>query len=90
MDVGSGNGGHDNNLGYNDDRYGNDASIQKRTAASTILDFTDEEWESLKALKEADASERSQAAMTNETDDIMWALGTKNETTGGTVEEGAL
>ena len=43
MDDGSGNGGHDNNVGYNNDRSGNDASIQKRTAASTILDFTDED-----------------------------------------------
>ena len=33
MDVVSGNGGHDGNVGYNDDRSGDDASIQKRTAA---------------------------------------------------------
>ena len=43
MDVRSGNGGHDGNVGYNDGRSGDDASIQKRTAASSILDFTDEE-----------------------------------------------
>jgi len=43
MDVGSGNGRHDDNVGYNDDRSGDDASIQKRTAASSILEFTDEE-----------------------------------------------
>ena len=43
MDVGSGNGGHDDNVGYNDDISSDDASIQKRTAASSILDFTDEE-----------------------------------------------
>ncbi len=90
MDVGSSNGGHDNNVGYSDARSGDDASIQKRTAASSILDFTDEEWESLKALKKADAAERSQASMANEIDDIIGALGTKNKTTGGTVEEGAV
>ena len=90
MDVGSGNGGHDGNVGYNNDRSGDDASIQKRTAASSILDFTDEEWESCKALKEADAAERSQAAMANEIDNIIGASGTKNEETGGTVEEGAV
>ena len=90
MDVGSGNGGHDDNVGYNNDRSGNDASIQKRTAASTILDFTNEEWESLKALKEADAAERIQAAMTNEIDDIIGALGIENETTGGTIDKGTV
>ena len=82
MDVVSGNSGHDNNVGYNDDRSGDDASIQKRNAASSILDFTYEEWESCKALKEADAAERSQAAMANEIDDIIGALGTENETPG--------
>ena len=90
MDVGSGNGRHDDNVGYNDDRSGDDASIQKRTAASSILEFTDEEQASFKDLKEADAAERSQAAMENEIDDIIGTLGTENETTGGTVEEGAV
>ncbi len=90
MDVGSSNGGHDGIVGYNNDRSGDDASIQKRTAASSILDFTDEEWESCKALKEADAAERSQAAMANEIDDIIGASGTKNKETGETIEEGAV
>ena len=90
MDVGSGNGGHDDNVGYNNDKSSDDASIQKSTAASSILYFTDEEQESFKALKEADAAERSQAAMENEIDDIIGALGTENKTTRGTVEEGAV
>ena len=58
--------------------------------ALAVLDFTYKEWESLKALKEADAAERSHVAMENEINDIIWALGTENKTTGGTIEEGAV
>ena len=32
------------------------AAIQKRTAVAAVLDFTDEEWESLKVLREADGA----------------------------------
>ena len=35
------------------------AAIQKRTAVAAVLDFTDEEWESLKALRDADREERA-------------------------------
>jgi hypothetical protein len=35
------------------------AAMQKRNAVAAILDFTDEEWESLKTLKEADEASRS-------------------------------
>ena len=66
------------------------ASIQKKNAASAILDFTDEEWESLKALKEADAVERSQAAMENEIDDIIGESGTENKTNGATLDKGTV
>ena len=52
------------------------------------MDFTNEEWEPFKALKEANAADRSQAAMANEIDDIIGALGTENKTTGGTIDEG--
>jgi hypothetical protein len=55
-----------------------------------VLDFTDKEWESLKALKEADAAERNQVTMANDIDDIIGALGTENETAGGTIDEGAV
>ena len=50
--------------------------------ALAVLDFTNKEWETLKALKEANAAERSQVAMANEIDDIIVALGTENETLG--------
>jgi hypothetical protein len=66
------------------------ASIQKRNAVSAVLDFPNKEWESLKALKEADAAERNHIAMANDIDDIIGALGTENETTRGTIDEAAV
>jgi hypothetical protein len=64
--------------------------IQNRTAVAAVLDFTNKEWESLKALNKADAAERNQAAMSNDIDDIIGASGTENETTGGTIDKGAV
>ena len=58
--------------------------------ALAVLDFTGKEWESLKALKEANARERSQVAMANEINDIIGALGTENETTRGTIDKGVV
>ena len=66
------------------------ASIQKRNSASAILDFTNEEWESLNALKEVNAAEKSQGVMANEINDIIWALGTENKTTRGAINKGAV
>jgi hypothetical protein len=65
-------------------------SVQKRNAVLAVQDFTDKEWEFLKALKEANAAKRNQAAMANDIDDIIGALGTENEMTGGTIDEGAV
>ena len=68
------------------------AAIQKRNAVAAVLDFTDEEWESLKALREADGAETNQVAIANDTGDIMGSLlGTEseNETAGGTIDQGA-
>ena len=42
------------------------AAIQKRTPVAAVLDFTDEKWESLKALREADGAERNQGATTDD------------------------
>jgi len=47
------------------------AAIQKRTAVAAVLDFTDEEWESLKALREADGAATTKTTV----DDIIGALG---------------
>ena len=62
------------------------AAIQKRTAVAAVLDFTDKEWESLKALREANGV----ATTTATVDDIIGALGMENETIEGTIDEGAV
>jgi len=54
-------------------------------AVAAVLDFTNEEWESLKALRGADGAERNMVA-----DDIIGALGMENETIEGTIDEGAV
>ena len=56
------------------------AAIQKRTAVAAILNFTDEEWESLKALRDANREERDMVADVV-ADDIIGALGMENEET---------
>ena len=64
------------------------AALMKRNAVASVMDFTEEEWESLKSLKEADAVERSQVAAVNSIDINNGASGTENETIDG--ESGAL
>ena len=46
---------------------------------------SDEEWDSLKALREADGAERNMVAY-----DIIGALGMENETMEGRIDEGAV
>jgi hypothetical protein len=60
----------------------------KRNAVASVLDFTDEEWKSLKLLKEADAVKRSEVAVVNGIDDNTGASGMENEMIDG--ESGAL
>jgi hypothetical protein len=52
--------------------------------------FTGEEWVALKRLREADGVERNQVTMADDIDDIIGALGRGNETTGSTIDEGAV
>ena len=47
---------------------------QKRTAVAAILNFTDEEWESLKALREADGVGMSEGASADENGNY-WDIG---------------
>ena len=49
-------------------------AIQKRTAVAAILNLTDEEWESLKALREADGVGMSEGASTDENGNY-WGIG---------------
>ena len=64
------------------------AALMKRNAVASVLDFTDEEWESLKLLKEADAVKRSKVAVVTGIDDNTGASGMENEMIDG--ESGAL
>ena len=59
------------------------AALQKRNAVAAILDFTDEEWEALKTMREADAVENSEAAVLNSIDNNTGALGMENDMTDG-------
>jgi hypothetical protein len=52
----------------------------------SILDFTDKEWESVRRLREADGA----VVIADGTGDITGASGNENETTGDTIEEGAV
>ena len=58
--------------------------------ALAVLDFTDKEWESLKALREADRAEMSTGATADDNGNYTGALGTGNEKTGGTIYKGAV
>jgi hypothetical protein len=64
------------------------AALQKRNAVSAVLDFTDEEWESLKTMKEADAASRSNTAVADAVDNDTGGFLTENKTLGG--ESGAV
>ena len=66
------------------------AAIQKRTAVAAVLDFSVEEWESLKRLMEADGAEMSEGTTADDNGNCSGALGTGNETAGGTIDEGAV
>ena len=56
----------------------------KRNAVAAILDFTDEEWEKLKLLKEADAN----VAVLDNIDNYTGASGMENDVIDG--ESGAV
>ena len=57
--------------------------MQSREDERRRHQFTDEEWESLVALKEADAANRSNTAVADIMDNNTGALGVENETIGG-------
>jgi hypothetical protein len=59
------------------------AALQKRNAVAAILDFTDEEWEALKTMREADAFENSEVVVLNSIDNNTGALGMENDMTDG-------
>jgi hypothetical protein len=54
------------------------AAIQRRNAVAAILDFTDEEWESVKRMREDDALETTNATLADDIGNSAGALETKN------------
>jgi hypothetical protein len=67
------------------------AALQKRNAVAAVLDMSEDEWESLKALREADAGNLTQSViMPEDNDNILCALEAANETIGGENSEEAV
>jgi hypothetical protein len=66
------------------------AAIQKRTAVAAVLDFTNKEWESLKRLRDADATERREGATASDNYNNTGVQGMENGTIGGEYDEGAV
>jgi hypothetical protein len=64
--------------------------IQKRTAVAAVLDFTDKEWESLKRLRDADATERREGATADDNYNNTGVLGMENGMIGGERDKGAV
>ncbi len=58
------------------------AASQKRNAVAAVLDFTDEEWESLKRIRDSDATERSDGATSRDNNNNSGGQGLEN----GTIE----
>ncbi len=59
------------------------ATVHKRNVVAAVLNFSAEEWESLNALREADAAEMNQTVVANESDNNSGALVMENKTIGG-------
>ncbi len=72
-----------NKIDMSETYLGRYAALQKRNAVAAVLDFTDEELESLKMLKEADVANRSNTMVTDATDNNTGGLLTENEAIGG-------
>jgi hypothetical protein len=67
------------------------AALQKRNAVAAVLDMSEDEWESLKALREADAGNLTQSViMPEDNDNILCALEAANETIRGENKEEAV
>ncbi len=58
------------------------AAPQKMNVVAAVLNFTEEEWESLKKLKEEDAAEMDKRVVMDNHENNTGALGTEKGTTG--------
>ncbi len=59
------------------------AALQKRNAVAAILDFTDEEWDSLKRMREADSFKGTNIDLADDNGNNVGALGAENGANGG-------
>ncbi len=59
------------------------AAIQKRNAVGAILDLTNEEWEAVKTMREADTLDRANPALADDIGNSAGVLGAENEMNDG-------
>ena len=74
-----------------DTYLGRYASMQKKNAVAAVLDFTDEEWESLKQLKEDDMMRgMTNSSKEGNNNNNGGGLGAENGANGGEINEEAV
>ncbi len=66
------------------------AALQKRNANAAVLDFSEEGWQSIIALRGANAAELTDATVTVNNDNNPGLLEVENETFGGDYNETAV
>ncbi len=80
-----------NEIDMSDTYLGRYAAMQKKNAVAAVLDFTDEEWESLKQLKEDDMMRGMTNPSTERNDNGNGGgLGAENGVNGGDINEEAV
>ena len=80
-----------NEIDMLDTYLGRYAAMQKKNAVAAVLDFTDEEWESLKQLKEDDMMRGMTNPSTERNDNGNGGgLGAENGVNGGDINEEAV
>ncbi len=76
----------DKNIDVSETFLGRFAALQKRNAVAAVLDMSDDEWESLKALREADAGNLTQT-MTDTNHNIQDKFEGENDMLGVDINE---
>ncbi len=72
----------DKDIDMSESFLGRFAAVQKRNAVAAVLDMSDDEWDSLKALREADTGNLMESAMPDKNDSILDEFEGENETIG--------
>ena len=79
----------DKDIDMSETFFGQYAALQKRNAVAAVLKMSDEEWESLKALREAEAQNATNTN-SDDNDNILGALEAVNDLIGGENNEEAV